>query len=148
MSGIQQMLLGGATFVQLFDNDGGPWSGAMSRGLGYKVGNDGIGEFASWLDLSGSGSYGADAAYGSAWTWTNGTPANYAVRCTVNSGTTPSGSATGSWLSCNTSREWYIEDTVVGGGVVATDCTIEIRDVVSLTVLATASFAVSLERTF
>lgn len=148
MSGIQQMLMAGGTFVRLASNDGPLWSGGLSRGFGYKVGSDGNLYFGSWFDYSGTGSWAADAIYSVDSAWTNGIPSAYEVRCTVDSGTTPSGSATGSWLSCATTREWYITDTVAGGGAVTTATTIEIRDAITLTVLATASFDVSVERTY
>src|SRR5262245_7162088 len=57
---------------------------------------------------------------------------NYEARLTVNSGTTPSGSATGSWLALSSTLTWTITDTSSGGGAVTSNCTIEIRHATSL----------------
>ncbi len=57
----------------------------------------------------------------------------YEVRCTVNSGTTPAGSATGSWLALSSDRFWSLSRTNIG--TVTCNLTIEIRDAVSLVVL-------------
>lgn len=145
MSGIQQMLLSGGAGVALLDltsvNEG-----ALSRGVGYRVASDGKAYAGNWVDFSTTGSYTADAAYSLLNAWTNSVPSAYEIRCTVNSGTTPSGSATGSWLACSVTREWYITDTVVNGAAVVTDCTIEIRDAITTTVVSSCSFAVEAER--
>lgn len=56
---------------------------------------------------------------------TGGTPGNgYWIRCTVNSGTTPSGSATGTWLQLNTTRAWSLVRSGIGS--VQCNCTIQI----------------------
>ena len=49
----------------------------------------------------------------------------YEIRLTVNSGTTPSGSAPNIWLSLGTARSWNI--TQSGDGTTACNVTIEIR---------------------
>lgn len=42
-------------------------------------------------------------------TWLpSGSASNWDVRATLNSGTSPSGSGVGSWLSCGTTRSWSL----------------------------------------
>ena len=55
----------------------------------------------------------------------SGGPTSYECRLTVNSGTAPSGSATGVWLLLNITREWELSRTTVG--VSTNSCTIEVR---------------------
>jgi hypothetical protein len=50
---------------------------------------------------------------------------NYEIRMTVNSGSTPTGSATGLWLSLGTTRTWTISQAGIGTN--ASNVTIEIR---------------------
>ena len=49
----------------------------------------------------------------------------YDIRMTVNSGSTPTGSSTGVWLSLGTTRTWTISQGVVG--TTASNVTLEIR---------------------
>ena len=63
----------------------------------------------------------------------------YDIRMTVNSGTTPSGSATGLWLSLGTTRTWTI--TRVGAGTTASNVTVEIRNASTLAVLSSGGGA-------
>jgi hypothetical protein len=58
----------------------------------------------------------------------------YDVRMTRNSGSTPSGSATGVWLSLGTTRTWTI--TQPGAGTTASNVTVEIRNASTLAVLS------------
>ncbi len=69
----------------------------------------------------------------------SGALADYDVKCTVNSGTTPSGSANGSWLNLATFRYWYLTDTSSIGGVITCNLTIEIRNAITTTVIDTAT---------
>lgn len=69
------------------------------------------------LDENGEGSYDQfGGAVSFSWFSPNslGIGAGYWVRMTVNSGTTPSGSSTGSWLSLATARTWTLTRTSVG----------------------------------
>lgn len=58
----------------------------------------------------------------------------YEIRMTVNSGSTPSGSATGVWLSLGTTRTWTISQSGVGTN--ASNVTVEIRRASSGAVLS------------
>jgi len=60
------------------------------------------------------------------------------ARLTVNSGTAPTGAATGIWLNLGTTRTWTLSVTA-GGGIRATNCTLEIRDASTLGVLSTST---------
>lgn len=59
------------------------------------------------------------------------------VRLTVNSGTTPAGAATGTFLNLGTTRTWTLTRAVVG--TVTNNCTLAIRNATTLTVLASAT---------
>lgn len=74
-------------------------------------------------------------------------PADYDVRLTVNSGTTPAGSATGTWLSLSASRAWTLTDTGPVGPAITNNCTVEIRDATSLVVLDSATVTMSVQET-
>ena len=79
-------------------------------------------------------------------TWLlQGSAGDYDCRLTVNSGTAPAGSATGSWLSCGTTRAWTLTDTSPIGGPITNNCTIQIRDATTLNVLASATVTMSVE---
>jgi len=69
----------------------------------------------------------------------------FEARLTVNSGTTPSGAATGSFLSLGTTRTWTIARAVLG--IESSGCTLQIRDATTLTVLASSTITFSAERT-
>ena len=58
----------------------------------------------------------------------------YEIRLTVNSGTTPAGSATGSWLGLGTARTWLLSQS--GAGASTANVTIEIRKASSGVVLS------------
>lgn len=59
---------------------------------------------------------------------------SYEIRMTVNSGSTPSGAATGSWLGLGTTRTWSLEQ--VGVGSTAANVTVEIRNAATAVVLS------------
>lgn len=52
-------------------------------------------------------------------------PGSYEIRATLNSGTSPTGSAVGSWLALSTNREWSLSATA--GTMKTCQLTIEIR---------------------
>lgn len=58
-----------------------------------------------------------------------GLNSDYEARLTNNSGTSPSGSAVGSWLALSTARAWTLTDSTAGGGAITSNNTVEIRDV-------------------
>ncbi len=58
----------------------------------------------------------------------------YDIRMTVNTGSTPTGSATGIWLSLGATRSWSI--TQSGIGTTASNVTVEIRNASTLAVLS------------
>ena len=74
----------------------------------------------------------------------SGNPGNFDIRCTVLTGSLYSGT-TGSWLDLSTTREWTVLDDTDNGSGVITTVTLEIRDTVSLTVLATATWELQAE---
>lgn len=85
---------------------------------------------------------GTGQPYGTINTWLNvGSASDYECRLTVNSGTAPDGSGNGVWLGMGTARAWGWIDSVIPGDVQA-NCTIEIRDAVTLNVLASATITV------
>ena len=99
--------------------------------VGYRINSSGAEE-----SYEGSG-----GSYASINTWLNlGSAGDYDCRLTVNSGTAPAGSATGTWLDCGTSRAWTL--TAPSSSKV-NNCTIEIRDGTTLLVLATATVTMS-----
>ena len=59
---------------------------------------------------------------------------NYDIRLTVNSGSTPTGSSTGAWLSLGTTRTWTISQS--GLGVTTSNVTVEIRNASTLAVMS------------
>lgn len=63
----------------------------------------------------------------------------YEIRMTVNSGTTPSGAATGSWLGLGTTRTWVLSQSGVGS--VTANVTVEIRLAATGVVLSSGSGA-------
>ncbi len=63
--------------------------------------------------------------------------AGFDCMLTLNSGTSPTGSALATWLNLGTTRNWQI--TRGGSGVNTNNCTVQIRNAVSLTVLDTAT---------
>lgn len=58
----------------------------------------------------------------------------YDIRMTVNSGSTPTGSATGIWLSLGTTRTWTISRSGIGTN--ASNVTVEIRNASTLATLS------------
>lgn len=63
---------------------------------------------------------------------------DYEVRLTVNSGVTPAGSATGSWLALTSDRAW--SHTRITVGTTTGNYTVEIRDTLTSTVQASVTF--------
>lgn len=58
----------------------------------------------------------------------------YDIRMTVNSGSTPTGSAPGIWLSLGTTRTWTISQSGIGTN--ASNVTVEIRNASTLATLS------------
>ncbi len=71
---------------------------------------------------------------------TDGTPADYEVRCTVNSGSMSIGTV-GSWLPCSTTRVWGVERLSVGTKTVT--LTLEIGLVGTSTALESGDLTLS-----
>ena len=72
-----------------------------------------------------------------------GTAAEFDVRATLASGTSPSGSALATWLNCATDRTWSQFNGAVDGSTVSGVILVEIRDASSLTVLDNATVTIS-----
>lgn len=69
----------------------------------------------------------------------------YEIRLTVNSGSTPTGSATASWLALGTTRTWTISRS--GLGSTTSNVTIEIRLASTLAVLSNGGGAFDITAT-
>jgi hypothetical protein len=81
------------------------------------------------------------------YTWLqSGSPSSYDVMATVTGGnTSPSGSATGTWLNLGTTRSWSVSvssPSTLHNSIM----TVQIRDASSLSVLASATFTMEAER--
>ena len=70
---------------------------------------------------------------------------DYEVRMTVNSGSTPGGAATGSWLSLGTTRFWTFSQVIVG--FTTSNVTVEIRKASSGVVLSDGGGAFNMSAT-
>jgi hypothetical protein len=69
----------------------------------------------------------------------------YEIRMTVNSGSTPSGSATASWLALGTTRTWDLSQS--GVGATMGNVTVEIRNASTLAVLSSGGGAFDMTAT-
>jgi hypothetical protein len=96
------------------------------------------GEAAAEVTFTNTGAYtGSGNIQGFSGNWITPTSAAgsaYDIRMTRNSGSTPSGSATGIWLSLGTTRTWTISQS--GAGTTASNVTVEIRNASTLAVLS------------
>ena len=72
----------------------------------------------------------------------SGAVTDYEYRLTVNSGTTPAGSPTGSWET-TLPLAWTLTDTIPIGSTISNNCTIEIRNATTQTVQATGTVTMS-----
>lgn len=80
------------------------------------------------------------------WVVPNTSAANWEVRATVLSGSTPTGSATGSWLALTSDRTWTVTASVEGSTVTST-IQLEFRRASDLAVDAnTPTFTLTAER--
>lgn len=75
------------------------------------------------------------------WITPKGGFGNYECNLTVNSGSTPTGSATATWLNLGTNRSWTISQSGVGTNT--SNCTIQIRLASSGAVLDSATVTFS-----
>lgn len=102
---------------------------------------------ASWrIDSDGQIYTGFNGSYGAVYIWTSDAVANYEVRATVTGGSTPTGSATATWLSCSSDRDWTVTDTTFDELVKSSNLTIEVRDAATATVRATCYINLYAER--
>lgn len=109
--------------------------------------NTGADATASWrIDSDGNMYDGYNGVYFLTNQWTADAVANYEVRANIDGGSTPSGSATGTWLSCSTDRDWTITDTTVDAASEYTFLQIKLRDAATTTVLATCYVDLYAER--
>ena len=80
-------------------------------------------------------------------TWLlNGAAGDYEARATVSSGDSPTGSALSTWLALSSTRAWTLQDAVVDGIPLTCVLLVEIRDVATNTVQASASITITSER--
>ena len=89
--------------------------------------------------------YGDNGAYTSNHRWTSDPVAGYEARLTVDLGSTPSGTATATWLALTSDRTWTITGSTIGVSDYA-ETTVQIRDATSLAVVATAVIYIIAER--
>lgn len=111
--------------------------GVSTASTGYRAANDGFIYTAAGASLT--------FAQQEQWDSQPATVGEYDIRVTVNSGTTPAGSATGSWLNLASTRTWTL--TAAIGTTRTCDLTVEIRSATTLAVLATASVTLTSEAT-
>ena len=88
---------------------------------------------------------GTGGSYATFNTWLlTGSAGDYDCQLTVDSGTTPSGSAVSpSWINLASSAAWTLTDSGVAGPVIENSCTLRIRDTSTLEVLSTATVTMS-----
>lgn len=110
--------------VNLFYGD--PLAGAI---VGYQVSSDGFVKTAE----NSTGTYSNFAR----WISSGGVVGDYEARASLVSGTSPSGSAVGSWLVLSSPRAWSVSAPPAGSTLCT--LTIEIRDTATSTVRATAT---------
>lgn len=140
MSGIHAMLLAGNGAV------GGSGSVTLINAT-VDSQNSGANASASWrIDSDGWVYEGYNGAYSSTNQWTSDAVANYEVRATVGGGSTPTGSATATWLACSSDRDWTVTDTTFDELVKYSNLTIEVRDAATATVRATCYIDLYAER--
>ena len=109
--------------------------------------NGGGNASASWrIDSDGYMYEGYNGTYFATNQWTADAVANYEVRATVDTGSTPTGSATATWLACSSDRDWTVTDTTFDELVKSSNLTIEVRDAATATVRATCYIDLYAER--
>ena len=137
MAGVLQMVLaaGGLTPAVITDQTVDDSAVLSAVSATYTLGNTGT---ASYTTLnSGSGNYSGE------WVPVTVDGSKYDVRWTVISGS-PTGSATGSWLSLGTSRSWTVSRGTVGNTTASG--TVEIRNAATLIVMDSAT--ITLQATY
>ena len=109
--------------------------------------NSGANASASWrIDSDGVIYEGFNGSYSGAYTWTGDAVANYEVRATILSGSTPTGTATGSWKVCSVDRDWTVTDTTFDELIKQSNLFIEVRDIATSTVRASCYVDLYAER--
>lgn len=155
VSGAQKLMQSGSAvgvggvwkpIQQIWIGVGGVWKSAYVSGYSVNVPITSLTSFASGdnitVSMLGNGNTAYDRGNGtfSFGTWTNDpVPANWDVRLVVNSGPTPAGAATGTWLNMGSNRTWQ------WNSVGASNVTFQIGPAGSGTV--TASATVTMTRT-
>jgi hypothetical protein len=141
MSGIHAMLISGGGGVV-----GGSGSVTLNNAT-VDSQNGGADASASWrIDSDGWAYEGYNGTYYTTNQWTGDAVANYEVRATVEGGSTPTGSATATWLSCSTDRDWTVTDTTFDELIKQSNLLIEVRDVATATVRASCYVDLYAER--
>lgn len=131
MSGIQQALISGSA-------GGSSDSVTLNNATVSRVAPSGTATVIYRLGSDGTVYHNRTGSYVAQYAWTTGVPGNYEARVTVNSGALTSGTS-GSWLVLSSNRDWTVSDTTANDGEVFAYLTVEIRDVATSTVRATAS---------
>lgn len=104
--------------------------GLLQAQVAYRVASDAF-------VYSGTGSAVLSYAQQEQWDSQPATVGDYEVRLTRNSGTSPTGSALGTWLPLSSTQTWVL--TASAGNVLTSNLTAEIRKTSSGVVLATAT---------
>jgi hypothetical protein len=107
------------------------------------------GSAAAEVTFTNTGTYtGSGNVQGFSGNWITPTSAagnSYEIRMTVNSGSTPTGSATASWLALGTTRTWDLSQS--GVGATTGNVTVEIRNASTLAVLSSGGGAFDMTAT-
>lgn len=78
------------------------------------------------------------------WLLGGGPASNYEVQATYSSGAVPSGTLA-TWLNCGSSRTWFVSNGARNNSVISSAISVQIRDVATQTVQASASITLSAE---
>lgn len=131
MSGIQQALISGSA-------GGSSDSVTLNNATLSRIVAGGTATFIYRLGSDGKVYHNRTGSYVAQYAWTTGAPGNYEARATVTSGALTGGTS-GSWLSLSSNRDWTVQDNAADDRAMFAYLTMEIRDVATGTVRATAT---------
>ena len=112
------------------------------------AGGSGVQTASFRLNTDRSAYQGIDGAFSALYAWcaANGTPANYEVRASLVSGSTPGGDSVGSWLALSSSRTWSATDALADASPNVIALTIEIRRATGTLTLDSCTVTLSADR--
>lgn len=103
-------------------NSGNKLAFAAINLLGLDPAAVGVGGASATYTITSSGLEQATGSSNNTW-MTTGVGSDYDVMLTLNSGTSPTGSALATWLNCGTSRSWTVTRGAVAG-INSANCTV------------------------